>query len=258
MMEERELTIKVGAINLRGTVLLPSRDKRHPLTVLCHGIPSGIPATGEPGYEVLARRLVAEGSAACLFNFRGTGLSQGDFSLGGWTADLEALLEEAQAARGAFGRCDPRRIALMGFSGGGAVSIICAARSPGLAGVAALSSPADFSRLVTREGMGDFIAHARAIGIIRDPAFPPSQEAYYREMISCNPIEFVGRVAPTPLLIVHGEADDTVPVEEAHRLYEAASEPRELRIIKSGGHKLRLNPEAMDEAVGWTLERLEG
>jgi putative redox protein len=171
-------------------------------------------------------------------------------------ADLEALLAGARAARGAFEGCDPGRIALMGFSGGGAVSIICAARGPELAGVAALASPADFSRLLPREGMGEFIAHARAISIISDPAFPPCEEAYYREMLALSPVEVVGAVAPTPLLLIHGDEDDTVPVESAYRLFESASDPRELFIVAGGGHKLRLNAGAMDKAVGWILERL--
>lgn len=255
-MVERELVLSLQGITLRGTVVLPSRGGRRPLVLLCHGIPSGVPAPGEPGYEVLARRLAEEGSAACYFNFRGTGLSGGDFSLGGWAADLEALLDEAQAGRGACELCDPGRIALMGFSGGGAVSIACAARRSGLAAVVSLSSPADFSRLMAREDMGEFIAHARAIGIIRDPAFPPSEEAYYREMLAASPLKVVGAVSPTPLLFIHGDEDDTVPVEEARRLFEAAAEPKEIFIVKGGGHKLRLNAEAMDKAVGWTMDRL--
>jgi uncharacterized protein len=256
-MVEREIELKSGGITLRGSLLIPSVPGRWPLAVLCHGIPSGVPAPGEPGYEVLARRLVDGGAAACYLNFRGTGLSEGDFSLGGWVDDLESLLGEARASRGDFEACDPGRMALVGFSGGGAVSIICAAHNPKLAAVVSISSPADFSSLMTREGMGQFIDHARAIGIIRDPAFPDSEEAYYREMVSCNPVESVGDITPTPLLLIHGEEDETVPVGEARKLYEAAMEPKELFIVKGGGHKLRLNAEAMDKAVTWVLDKLK-
>jgi fermentation-respiration switch protein FrsA (DUF1100 family) len=256
-MVARELVLNAGGITLRGTVVLPSQGGEWPLAILCHGIPSGVANPGEPGYEVLARRCVRGGVAVCFFNFRGTGLSGGDFSLGGWAIDLDTLLDAAQGARGAFEGCGGGRIVLMGFSGGGAVSIICAARRRGLAGVAALSSPAAFSRLLTREGMGDFIAHAHAIGIIRDPSFPSSQDQYYEEMLAYNPIDFVERVSPTPLLVIHGDEDDTVPVDEAYSLYEAAAGPKELYIVAGGGHKLRLNPEAMDKAVAWTLDKLK-
>ena len=255
-MIARELLLDSGGIVLRGSVVLPSSSGGWPLTVLCHGIPSGVPVPGDPGYEALAVRFAQDGSAACYFNFRGTGLSEGDFSLGGWAADLEALLDAARKARGVFEGCDPDRIALVGFSGGGAVSIVCAARVRELAGVATLSSPADFSRLLSREEMEDFVAHARTIGIVRDPSFPSSLDDYYQEMLAHNPVAVVGEVAPTPLCIIHGDRDDTVSVQEAYRLYEAAGEPKELYVVEGGEHKLRLNPEAMDKAVGWALERL--
>lgn len=255
-MEERPLTLSSRGITLRGTVVTPTRGSGWPLAILCHGIPSGAPAQGDPGYPALARRFAEHGVAACFFNFRGTGESGGDFSLPGWMEDLDTVLDAAADAAGPFVGCDPRRIALMGFSGGGAVSIVCAARRGGLAAVATLSAPADFTRLMTREGIGAFIAHARAIGIIRDPDYPPSEEEYYREMLACDPAREAGKLAPVPLLVVHGDRDDLVPVEEAHRLYAAASEPKDLLIVRGGEHKLRLNPEAMDTAVSWLLAKL--
>lgn len=255
-MPERDLVLSSDGIILRGTVVAPPRAGRWPLVVLCHGIPSGVTVEGDPGYGALALRFAERGAGACYFNFRGTGESGGNFSLPGWIRDLMSVLDAAASAAGAFEGCDAYRVALMGFSGGGAVSIICAARRGGLKGVAALSSPADFSRLMSREGMEAFIAHARAIGIIRDPDFPPSEEEYYRGMLECNPVREVGGLAPTPLLLVHGDEDELVPVEEAHRLFAAAAEPKELHIMKGGGHKLRLNPEAVDKALSWVLERL--
>lgn len=256
-VETRDLEINSSGVVLKGKVLLPQARAPVPLVILCHGIPSGEPALpGDPGYEALAERFLEGGAAACIFNFRGTGESGGDFSLPGWVEDLSRVLEEAAAGRGAFRPCHSGRMALMGFSGGGAVSIVCAARYPGLRALVSVSSPADFAHLITREGIGDFIAHARRIGIIRDPAFPPSEDAYYQGMRACRPVEVVSRVSPTPLLIVHGSEDETVPVSEARLLYEAAREPKELFIVPGGGHRLRHHAEAMEKAVGWLLERL--
>lgn len=255
-MDDRELALDSDGIALRGTVVPVDGGAEWPLVVLCHGIPGGVPVEGDPGYEALARLFTANGVGACYFNFRGTGISGGDFSLPGWVRDLDAVLDAVDAGGGPFAGCDPSRKALMGFSGGGAVGMVCAARRGGLRGVATLSSPADFTRLMPREAIGDFIDHARRIGIIRDPGFPPDADAYYREMLAVSPLAVAGSLAPTPLLVVHGGGDDLVPVEEARRLYEAASEPKELYVVAGGGHKLRLNAAAVDKAVSWIAEQL--
>lgn len=255
-MQERELALESEGITLRGKVLLPTSVGTCPLTILCHGIPSGVQVPGDTGYDALARRLVEGGTGVCYFNLRGTGVSEGDFTLAGWVDDLSAVLGEAGKGEGPFQGCDPGRTALMGFSGGGMVSIICAARRGGLKAVTTLASPADHSRLLTRDSIGAFIAHARGIGIIRDPEFPASEEAYYREMAGIRPVQEVGGLSPTPILLIHGDMDDLVAVEEAQRLFQAAREPKELYIVKGGGHKLRHNPEAMDKAISWVLDKL--
>lgn len=45
----------------------------------------------------------------------------------------------------------------------------------------------------------------------------------------------INRVA-APLLIVHGKADRVVPPEMGRRLYEAANEPKQMRILAGAGH----------------------
>ena len=51
-----------------------------------------------------------------------------------------------------------------------------------------------------------------------------------------SPMELVGRIAPVPLLVVHGDADKYFPLGHAEALYAAAGEPRELWIEPGFGH----------------------
>ena len=53
---------------------------------------------------------------------------------------------------------------------------------------------------------------------------------------SLNPIKFVARISPRPLLIIHGEADTTVPPEMSHALFEKAGEPKTLWMVPGAGH----------------------
>jgi fermentation-respiration switch protein FrsA (DUF1100 family) len=46
----------------------------------------------------------------------------------------------------------------------------------------------------------------------------------------------VDRIAPVPLLIVHGEDDFLIPPKHGQRLYDNAREPKELLMIPRGLH----------------------
>jgi uncharacterized protein len=55
--------------------------------------------------------------------------------------------------------------------------------------------------------------------------------------ISLNrPIAHVARLAPRPLLIIHGDQDRLIPVGDGHALHAAAGHPKELWIAPGAGH----------------------
>lgn len=51
-----------------------------------------------------------------------------------------------------------------------------------------------------------------------------------------EPIRFVHRVSPTPLLMVLAETDETVPVSDQKEMFEAAKEPKQLHVVKGETH----------------------
>jgi len=51
-----------------------------------------------------------------------------------------------------------------------------------------------------------------------------------------SPEDVIGKIAPTPVVIVHGADDRLFPPSHAHRLYEAAGEPKRLLIGEGFGH----------------------
>ena len=53
---------------------------------------------------------------------------------------------------------------------------------------------------------------------------------------SYRPLEAVPKIAPIPLLVVHGLADRTVPPQHGRDLYAAAAEPKELWLPPGVGH----------------------
>jgi len=75
------------------------------------------------------------------------------------------------------------------------------------------------------------------------PPFPFAPlVAWFGEMESgldirlVRPIDDVGKIAPRPLLLIHGDQDTLVPLENGEALYQAAGEPKELYVVSGAGH----------------------
>jgi pimeloyl-ACP methyl ester carboxylesterase len=68
------------------------------------------------------------------------------------------------------------------------------------------------------------------------------------------PAEAAARIAPTPLLIVHGDRDAFFPVDHAEDLYAAARDPKDLWIVPGFGHaEAGAQPALLDRIGGWLL-----
>jgi putative redox protein len=245
-----ETNIEIEGLRLKGHLARPAAravgDGPRCGLVLCHGFPAGPrgAATSGESYPDLADRLSAEtGWYVLAFNFRGTGDSDGDFSLGGWLRDVagavDRLLQE-----------DVDGVWLAGFSLGGALAICAAGEDERVRGVAALSAPADFGDWAADPRA--FLAHARDVGVIRDTAFPTDFEAWTRELHEIRPLSLVGKIPPRPLLLVHGADDDVVPLVDARVLADTAEgDDVQLRVIQGAGHRLRHDPRAVAVLLGW-------
>ncbi len=109
---------------------------------------------------------------------------------------------------------DPRHIIIYGWSLGSAVAVTLASQVEEAA--------------VILEGAPASIVE---IGQRRYPFFP------IRWLIR-NPFESITRIGQisAPVLFLHSPEDETIPISEGHRLFEAAPQPKQL-VEVSGGHK---------------------
>jgi putative redox protein len=224
----------------------PPGFARVPGLVLCHGFPQG-PRGGQSAastYPELAERLAREtGWAVLTFNFRGTGMSEGDFSLDGWMDDMRAavnLLSERDDVGGVW---------LAGSSAGGSLAICMAAEDGRVRGVATLAAPATFSDWAANPNR--LLEYARDIGIVRGKDFPPDPSAWGRRFSELSPLAGAAKLAPRPLLLIHGDQDEVVPLSDARALSEAAFETCDLRVVAGAGHRLRHDPRAVALLIGW-------
>jgi len=217
--------------------------------ILCHGFPIGpIDARRSAGtYPQLIDRIAFEvGYAAMTFTFRGCGNSTGDFSLQGWIDDLRSAIDYLTDETGVS------RVALVGTNTGGSIAICVAADDPRVFAGALLSPRADFDDWADHPKR--FLDHAREIGAVRTKGFPSSMDDWSRPFRRFRPTAAARRFAPRPLLVMHGDDDESVPTSDARQLAQAHG-VAELCLLPGAGHRLRHDPRAVAILMGW-LDRV--
>ncbi|WP_031225452.1 alpha/beta hydrolase family protein [Streptomyces roseochromogenus] len=196
--------------------------------------------------------VLARYGAVVTFSFRGHGRSGGRSTVG----DKE-VLDLAAAVEWARGR-GHARVATVGFSMGGSVVLRHAALHPGTTdAVVSVSAPARWyyrgtapmrwlhwlvtrpeGRLVGRYGLRTRIHH-------RD-----------WDPVPLSPVQAVPRIAPAPLLIVHGDRDGYFPLDHPRMLAEAAGDHGELWVEPGMGHAEHAADDALLARIAdWTVAR---
>lgn len=238
-------TITSDELRLSAHFALPAASSAAgPGIVFCHGFPRGPrgAASSAATYPELADRVAREaGWAALAFNFRGTGASEGDFSIAGWRTDLRAAVRALRKRTTA--------VWVAGLAEGGALAVCEAAADPAIRGVATLGAPASLGEWARNPGR--LLEHARRVGMVRTPDFPADAGAWVRGVEELNPVRCARLLGSRPLLILHGTEDDVVSSADARALCDAAGPTAELRMVHAGGHRLRHDPRAVAALMGW-------
>jgi len=167
-----------------------------------------------------------------LLDTRGHGDSGGAHGSVGYLERLDILAAVAWLAD----QVDEAPIGVLGISMGGAAVIHAAAEEPRISAVFADSA---FARLrgpvyeaICSRGYPRRIAGVLAWSVCGvAPWLGPPRGRRWRD-----PVDVVDRIAPRPLLLIHGEADDFIRIEHAHLLFARAAEPKELWVVPEVGH----------------------
>lgn len=133
---ERDVVFYSGEVPLAATLSIPGGRGPFPAIVIVHG--SGSSGRSNPWTSAYARALLERGVAVLHPDKRGSGDSGGDWR----TADFEHLAADALAGIDLLHTCeriDSTRIGLIGFSQGGHVVPVAAARSTQVAFVISVS-----------------------------------------------------------------------------------------------------------------------
>jgi len=186
-------------------LFLPAGDPAATVVVL-HGANS----CKESHFD-FGRACRADGLAAICFDMRGHGDSDGPM-------DGRALDDVAAMAGLARDRTGVQAVALRGSSMGGYLALVAAAPADARAVVAICPASARGLARGLRDGRFEFAADAAALGPVLD------------EHDELRAAERLG----VPLLLLHAEGDEVVPVEHSRALHVAAAGSRLVAV--PGGH----------------------
>lgn len=178
-----------------------------------------------------AQLLHAGGFATLMFDMQGSGTTRGLPITLGYKERYD--LSGACRYLASRGDVDPGRIGVLGVSMGAATALLAAAEEPLIKAVVSDSAYASIERMI-RPGLEAFLGRAAV-------PFAPLIIWHAENITGAHASDIVPEYAVTelgdrPLLVIHGQDDQLIAVESAHRIYAAAPGPKELWIVPNCAH----------------------
>ena len=173
--------------------------------LFCHGNTGNLTTIAD-----VIPHLLDSGINVLLFDYRGFGRSTGRPSLSGVVADGVTAARYHDTIRPA-----DKPSVLYGYSLGGAIA-------------AQVTKLHEFDGLILQSTF----TNLRELARVAFPRIP-------LHLVSGNFFDTLAAVRKLdmPVLILHGTEDETIPCWMAHKLFDACSAPKELRIVEGGLHK---------------------
>jgi dipeptidyl aminopeptidase/acylaminoacyl peptidase len=252
---ERQISFEQGGQRLYGFLHLPEGPGPHPAVALLHGF-GAHHIEAHSLFTKTGRALAASGIGALRFSFRGNGDSEGEFK----DVTISGEVEDARAGLGFLGaqpEVDPNRLGLLGLSLGGLVAACAAASEPSVRALALWAPVAHMGELLLATGTAAQTREVESRGYT-DIGGLALGAVFVREAMTANPVAALAGYAG-PVLVVHGDADETVPPEHGRRYAAELGERAELRIIPGADHvfsSLEWEREVIEGAVDWFGRRL--
>ena len=240
-------------------------DKLRPVIVWIHG---GGWRNGGKGNGGRARGAVDRGYALVDVEYR----LSGEAIFPAQVQDCKAAIRWVRANAKKYA-LDPDRIGVIGSSAGGHLAAFLgtsgdtaefdtesnAGHSSRVQAVCDLWGPTDLLQMDAHSLKGSRLIHdspespeSRLVG-------GPIQEEPYRSVaVRANPITYIGKADDLPpFLIVHGNADLSVPPHQSQLMYDAikkAGGDVTIRFVKNGGHGLKGGDMSPEELLGLSVE----
>lgn len=229
-MKVEKVSFESEGQKIAGILHLPERHK--PLCVIAsHGLLS---SKDSEKYIALGERFSQEEMAMLRFDFRGIGESEGrmeDDTVSRRVIDLGTAI--------AFVRSHPalgKKIGFIGSSLGGYVSLIRASMDQQIKGVVTWATPFHLDDLKSNKGT---------------EGHPLPEQAFFEDLPKHRLLPLLPRV--TNCMVIHGEKDELVPVDQAWEIFHNLGAPKEIHMIEGADHRLT-QPAHRQRAIQLTVD----
>ncbi len=185
----------------------------------------------------IARALAADGIGMFRFDFTGLGLSNGDFANTNFSSNVEDLVAAADYMREAMSA----PTIMMGHSLGGAATLVAAGRVPEVKAVATIGAPFDSENVLKqfKNDIDTIEADGEAEVMLAGRPFKMKKQ-FIEDARSQHVADHIGALKK-PLLVMHSPIDDTVSIDHARRIFEAAKHPKSFVSLDKADHLLMKN-----------------
>jgi len=226
---------EVSFKNNKGQVLkadlhLP-KEKTDKAVIVCHGF------TGhkDKNFMKAACEDFAEaGFAALRFDFRGNGQSEGKFIESYYSNEVSDL----KSAVDFIIEKGYKTIGTMGHSKGGAVVILHSSQDDRVKAVVSVAPvgypPKMKQRMLTKDEI-EKLEKGETVTKMRNGVEVSYNKEYIEDLEKQDTLDAAKKFKGA-LLVVHGESDTTISVQEGIDVYNAAQEPKQMIIIKGADH----------------------
>jgi uncharacterized protein len=230
-MKTEKVSFHSAGQKVSGILHLPE-TRNPPCVVASHGL---LASKDSDKHVALGEQMASEGIALLRFDFRGCGESEGrieETTVSGRVADLAEAVDFVRSYPGLG-----NRIGLLGSSLGGYISLIKASLDREVRAIVTWATPFHLDDIESKQGQ---------------EGIPMLGKDFFIDLPNHRLLPLLPRVSNC--LVIHGEQDEIVPVDQSWEIFHSLGAPKEIHTSEGADHRFTNESHrqrAIDLSVEW-------